>query len=120
MQNSAINSLATGFSLNASARRNLAEIGITANTHTGKITVDKEKLSQAITQNPERVEALLSKETGGLTAKAENAVKRVENAPKTAFVSNGYLNGEDYGYISGQNSIYRNYASLGLMMNMLL
>lgn len=120
VQNSAINSLTSGFSLNASARRNLAEIGITQNNYTGKMSVDKEKLASAIAQNPDRVEALLSKETGGLTSKAENAVKRVENTPKTTFVSNSYLNGEDYGYISGQNSIYRNYASLGLMMNMLL
>ncbi len=120
VQNSAINSLTSGFSLNASARRNLAEIGITQNNFTGKMSVDKEKLASAIAQNPDRVEALLSKETGGLTSKAENAVKRVENTPKTTFVSNSYLNGEDYGYISGQSSIYRNYASLGLMMNMLL
>lgn len=120
VQNSAINSLATGFSLNASAKRNLAEIGITTNNYTGKMSVDKAKLSEAITQNPERVESLLSSDKGGLAYKAENAVKRVESAPKTAFVSNSYLNGEDYGYISGQSSIYRNYASLGLMMNMLL
>ncbi|MBQ9365531.1 MAG: flagellar filament capping protein FliD [Schwartzia sp.] len=62
------------------------DIGINVNAKTGKMTIDEDKLTKAITEKPDRVADILNGR-GGLVSKAENHVSQANSERDRLFPS---------------------------------